>query len=319
MPLSLQGNDFAPSRRVASGMLFPSRVHQKEAAMNIVKRFAGIVLAGAALAASAAAIELHPDTLRAWDTYLHRADSRLQSRLDAHHTYLWADEEPGRAARLRAGEILVTPMAGRAIRGVPDGLIHDWLGAVFIPNATISGLLAVVHDYDRYKDFYKPTVADSKILACTDTEQQFSMTWQRHVLFVNAAMQGQYEAHDHMVDAHRGYSIAGTTEVREIKAYGLPGQAFLPPGQGNGFIWRLHSIARFAERDGGVYLELEAIALTRDIPLSLRWVVNPVVNHLSVGSLTTTLQQTRDAVEQLASAPQHYASCAFDRRAAATH
>jgi hypothetical protein len=32
-----------------------------------------------------------------------------------------------------------------------------------------------------------------------------------------------------------------------------------------------HSIARYEERDGRVYLELQAIALTRDIPASLRW------------------------------------------------
>jgi hypothetical protein len=70
----------------------------------------------------------------------------------------------------------------------------------------------------------------------------------------------------------------------------------LPPGTGNGFIWRIRSVARYEERDGGVYLELEAMALTRDIPASLAWMANPIVNHLSINSLTTTLRQTRDAV-----------------------
>jgi len=45
-----------------------------------------------------------------------------------------------------------------------------------------------------------------------------------------------------------------------------------------------------------VYLELEAMALTRDIPASLAWVIAPAVSHLSINSLTTTLRQTRDAV-----------------------
>ena len=61
----------------------------------------------------------------------------------------------------------------------------------------------------------------------------------------------------------------------------------------SGFIWRLHSIARYEERDGGVYLELEAIALTRDLPPSLQWLVGPVVNRLSINSLATTLHPTR--------------------------
>src|SRR5579862_8682126 len=85
-------------------------------------------------------------------------------------------------------------------------------------------------------------------------------------------------------------------EVREIQGYRHSDERLLPPDTGNGFIWRIRSMARWEERDGGVYLELEAIALTRDIPSSLAWLVNPVVNHLSINSLRTTLRQTRDAV-----------------------
>jgi hypothetical protein len=46
-----------------------------------------------------------------------------------------------------------------------------------------------------------------------------------------------------------------------------------------------------------VYLEIEAIALTRDIPLSVFWLVNPAVHRLSMSSLTVTLRQTRQAVD----------------------
>ena len=81
-----------------------------------------------------------------------------------------------------------------------------------------------------------------------------------------------------------------------MESFGRPGEHLLPPDTGAGFIWRIYSIARYEERDGGVYLEIEALALTRDVPSSLRWLVNPVVKHLSVNSLTTTLEQTRDAV-----------------------
>jgi hypothetical protein len=63
-------------------------------------------------------------------------------------------------------------------------------------------------------------------------------------------------------------------------------------------IWRIYGSARYEQRDGGVYLEIEGIALSRDIPTSMRWLLNPVVNHLSVNSLTTTLWQTREAVDR---------------------
>jgi protein-S-isoprenylcysteine O-methyltransferase Ste14 len=218
--------------------------------------------------------------------------------------FLWLDESPERVARVRRGEVVVMPVVGHGSEGVPNGLVHDWIGAVFIPDATIDGLLAVVHDYDRYKHVYRPVVTSSRTLSCSDAGQQFEMVWQRKVVFVSAAMHGRYQAHDTTIDAHHGYSVAETVEVREIANYGHPGEHLLPPDTGNGFMWRIRSLARFEERDGGVYLELEAIALTRDIPTSLAWMVNPMVNHLSIHSLTATLRQTRDAVISLRGNPE---------------
>jgi hypothetical protein len=58
----------------------------------------------------------------------------------------------------------------------------------------------------------------------------------------------------------------------------------------------MQSIVRFEQRDGGVYLEIEAMTLSRDIPASLQWLVAPVVKRLSVTSLVTTLEKTRKAV-----------------------
>ncbi len=276
-------------------------------AMSSLKILVGLGLMTAGFPRLVSAIELQPDTLKAWNDYITKADSSL--RLDDRRPFLWIDRSPERSARLHRGEILVTPIVGHGTKSVPNGLIHDWIGATFIPNATLEELFAVVHDYARYKEFYKPVVADSKVLACTNTDQRFSMVWQHRVLFIDTAIEGEYEAHDTSLDGRRGYNIANTTQVREFEAYGQSSERLLPPGEGNGFIWRLHSIARYEERDGGVYLELQAIALTRDVPISLRWLVNPVVNHLSINSLTTTLRQTRDAVNATARLPERLASC----------
>jgi hypothetical protein len=242
------------------------------------------------------AIELKSATLDAWHGYLNAAGVRMQARLDHQQQFLWVDNTPGLAARVRGGEIVVAPLVGHGTQEVPDGLIHDWIGAAFIPNATIETLQEVVHDYDRYQEIYRPVVTDSRTIASNQDGQQFSMIWHRKVLFVNIALQGEYVARDFTLGPHRGYSIIDASQVQEIEDYGRSSEHVLPPDTGSGFIWRLHSIARYEERDGGVYLEIEALALTRNIPASLRWLVTPVVNHLSVNSLTTTLRQTRQAV-----------------------
>src|SRR5271157_5981933 len=50
--------------------------------------------------------ELKDETLKAWDAYIQTANSQMGDRLHGH--FLWVDEEPDRAARVRAGEILVS-------------------------------------------------------------------------------------------------------------------------------------------------------------------------------------------------------------------
>lgn len=217
---------------------------------------------------------------------------------------------------VRRGEVVIAPVVGHGTEGVPNGLVHHWIGVVFIPGATIEGLLGVVHDHDSYQRVYRPVVTSSRTLACSETSQEFQMVWQRKILFVRAATQGRYRARDVMLDGSRGYSTADTVEVREIADPGHAGQDLLPPDTGNGFLWRIRSLARFEKRDGGVYLELEAIALTRDVPASLAWMVNPVVNRLSVGSLTTTLRQTRDTVLSTSENPPTFASCGKPARVA---
>jgi hypothetical protein len=245
------------------------------------------------------AAELQIATVDAWQEYLQGAGASMQARLGGERPFLWLDETPDRAHRVRRGEVIVAPREEHGTQAVPGGLIHDWIGAIFIPNASIESLLRVVRDYDRYKEIYKPVVADSRSLNSGATDQEFSMVWQRHVLFVNATMQGHYRAHVVIVGAHRGYTVVSTTKLQEIEGYGQRGEHLLPPDIGGGFLWSIHSISRYEERDGGLYLEVEAIALSRDIPASLRWLVNPVVNRLSVNSLATTLAQTREAVGTL--------------------
>jgi len=282
--------------------------------MKTSQTFIAAIVVTACAAAMARAAELQPATLAAWAAYVKEADSRMEERVAGRRPFLWMDESPDRAARVRRGEVVIAPVVGHGSHGVPNGLLHSWIGTVFIPGATIAELSAVVHDYDDYWRIYRPVVASSRTLACTDTRQEFQMVWQRKILFVSAAMRGRYQAHDVRLDARRGYSVAEAVEVREIDGYGHVGERLLPPDTGNGFIWRIRSMARFEERDGGLYLELEALALTRDIPASLAWMVKPVVNHLSVDSLTATLVQTRDAVVSSQRSLDTLASCPIPAR-----
>ena len=274
-----------------------------------MKLLAGLGLMPGLIPGLLGAAELQADTLKAWDTYIQRADARMGARLGSTQAFLWTDESDKRRRDVRRGEIAVAPVDHGAII-VPSGLIHDWVGATFIPNSTIERVDGVLRDYDRFKDFYKPVVADSRFLGCNQKNPEFSMTFHRHVLFVNAAIEGRCQAQHFPVNARRAYSIADMKHLQEIEEYGHPGERALPVDTGHGFVWRLHDITRYEQRDGGVYLEVEAIALTRDIPSSLRWLVAPVVKHLSFESLETMLRQTRDAIASAPPAVEAVGRCA---------
>jgi hypothetical protein len=84
----------------------------------------------------------------------------------------------------------------------------------------------------------------------------------------------------------------------------ISGQHLLLPDNGSHFMWRIHTISKYEQRDGGVDVEVEAIALSRDVPSSLGSMVNPVVHRLSIGSLITTLRQTRRAVNMRFETPE---------------
>jgi hypothetical protein len=91
-------------------------------------------------------------------------------------------------------------------------------------------------------------------------------------------------------------SITTAVRVQEVEEYGQAGERKLPLDEGSGYIWRLHTITRFDEADGGAYVEVEAMALSRDIPSAVRWVVDPIVRRISKGAMVTSLRQTQGAV-----------------------
>ena len=237
-------------------------------------------------------VELKEQTQRTWDAYLQAANPQMGSKT----LFLWADQMPERLQRVRHGEILVSSVGQQNPKPVPSGLIHDWIGAAFISDAMIEDVLSAVRDYSNYKVYYKPTVVDSRLLGNDGPCEKYSMRVVNKEVVSQTALDMEYETCYFKTDERRWYSITNTTRVQEIRNFGQANEQELPPNQGSGYIWGLYSIARFEQRDGGTYVEVEAIALSRDIPIAVRWLVDPIVRRLSRNSMLISLQQTKEAV-----------------------
>ena len=246
---------------------------------------------------SLAGATLTEETKAAWDAYLKAANAAMQARLQPGAHFLWLDDEPGRAEGIRTKGPYIAPAGPHIPKKVQSGLIHDWLGAGFVPNAKIDDIVRVVRDYDRYKEIYQPGVIDSISHGTDGVKDLFSMRLVNKSVVAKTALDTDCEASYFRVDDRHWYGVSNTTHIQEVDKFGTPGQRTLREDQGTGLIWRLSSITRLEERDGGVYAELEAIALSRDIPAAFRLFVTPIVRRVSRDSLATSLHQTKVAID----------------------
>jgi hypothetical protein len=174
---------------------------------------------------------------------------------------------------------------------VKGGLVHDWIGATFIP-ATLSQAIGLVQNYDNHKSVYRPEVIDSKLRSRDgDNFRVYLRLVKKKVITV--VLNTEHDVTYFPIDATRVHSRSYSTRIAEVEDPGESGEREVPPGKGHGFLWRLNSYWRFLERDGGVYIECEAISLSRGMPAGLGFVLRPIIRELPRESLASTLDRTR--------------------------
>lgn len=262
-----------------------------------------ILLGAAALCHSASAAELKQKTTTAFDRYVAATEARFTNELLPGGAFFYIDSMNADAKRqaydqLKKGEILVEKLETRgASSDVPDGIVHHWVGLVFIPGVTLAQTLPVVKDYDRRAELYKPDVTKSRTLAHNGDD--FTMFLRLHQKrFTTVDFNTTYNVHWGSVDQTRVYSNSISTRIAEVKDPAKPDGEELPVGTGHGYLWRLNTYWRFEEKDGGVYLQCEALSLTRDIPTGLGWLLKPLVTAIPRQSLNRALGQTRNVIQQ---------------------
>ena len=254
----------------------------------------------------ASAADLKQKTTDAFDKYVAVTEARMASELKPGGKFLYADHpapvpsEEMRDAynRLKRGEILVerqeTKLDGKDVE-VPDGMVHHWVGLVFIPGATLAQTLAVVQDYDHRAELYKPEVIAAHVISHHgDDYKIFLRLYQKR--FTTVAFNTEYAIHWGRVDEKKLYSNSLSTRVAEVKDSSQPDGEEIPVGHGRGYLWRLNTYWRFEEKDGGVYMQCEAVSLTRDIPFGLGWLIKPLVTKIPKQSLDRALGRTREVV-----------------------
>jgi hypothetical protein len=227
----------------------------------------------------------------------------MQRELAPGGAFLWVDSlpEPRRSevyARLQRGEVIPERLQTADPSGhssTPGALIHHWVGIVFIPGATLAQVLAVVQDYDRHAEYYKPDVAQSRKVAQNGDDYKVHYRLRKKKI-ITIILDADYDVHRHFIDSTRAYSNSYSTRIAQVENAGQPDEHELPLGKDGGYLWRLNSFWRYFDSGHGVYVQCEAISLTRDIPAALNWLVGSFIESVPKESLEFTLQSTRSAV-----------------------
>jgi hypothetical protein len=247
--------------------------------------------------------ELRSPTIEAFDRYTRIAESNIEAEVTAPDRFLHvfhgdAAERTKTDRALRRGEIAIERLKatdhGRRI-DVPEGLIHHWIGSIYVPDVTLRSAVAVLQDFDQHAELFRPNIARSKILEHDGDRFRLALRFNmKKIISVTVDTESLAEFTPRGPD--RETSAIRSVRVNEVENAGTPEERQKAAGRGGGYMWRMNTYWRFLERDGGTYVECEALTLSRNIPSGLGWLIGPVVSSIPREMLTSALQATRKSL-----------------------
>jgi hypothetical protein len=274
------------------------------APVPVSSRLVVLIAFALALAGTTPAVaDLQQKTVDAFDRYVRLSESRMDVDEQTDQGFLYIDrlapQQRAAADREARGAVpfmarLETRDGGRRI-DAPEGLIHNWVGVIFMPGVTVDQAVALMQAYDRHADVFAPMIVRSKQLAHDGDRFRFYLRFYvKKVIAVTTDT--EHEAVFGRPAPNRAFSRLHSTRVVEVENAGTPTERAKPVGGGRGFLWRLNTYWRFAARDGGTWVQCESITLTRSIPTGLGWLIGRFVTEIPKESLTFTLSTARKAL-----------------------
>jgi hypothetical protein len=260
-----------------------------------------IALAGTA----ARAADPKPETLAAFHRYVVAAEAQGNDPVGPDE-FLFIDRLPhadrrGAYEQLRSGEVHIEEMDTEEDHHpipIPGGLVHHWAGIIFIPRGTLAGVNAVLHDYDHQADIYKSDVRQSRLIERNGEHSKvFEQFYSKSI--VTVVLNVYFDVAEKALGNTRAESVSRSTRIAEVADFGTPTEHERTDGKDHGYMWRLNSYWRLEEKDGGVYVQIESISLSRTVPVLLAWIVNPLTKSIPRDVLSRTLTNTRKAVQML--------------------
>ena len=245
---------------------------------------------------SAAQAKPTPAATASFKAYIKTVESRIEQQHQSADGFLAPFDE----GRLRNGEQIIERLAPASQEEFPGAMLHHWRGTAFAPGAKAADFDRVMRNFRAYPQYYAPQVVQARILSQQGDYYQVTMRVKQHHV-ITVVMDTEYDVdfgHSVAPRLMSGYSISRSTRISEIESAGTPKEHALEPAEDHGFLWRLNTYWSYEERDGGLYVQIESVSLTRSIPSGLGWVIGPFVESVPRESLAFTLRSTCNALKK---------------------
>ena len=267
------------------------------ASLRLVFVVCGLLLVpGAALPALG---EPTPAAVSAFNSYTRVVEGRLAQQHGSQDHFLASTgtDREREESRLRRGEFVADRLTPSTRSEFSGALLHHWRGTAFAPGAKAADFERLMRDLNGYPRHFSPQVIQARVITDGGDRMEASMrVRQRHVITV--VMDTAYDIEFGRLDARHGYSTSRSTRIGEVEAPGTNVERTLGADEEHGFLWRLNTYWSYEERDGGLYLQIEAVSLTRSIPHGLGWAVRPYIESIPRESLEFTLRSACNALRR---------------------
>jgi hypothetical protein len=233
-----------------------------------------------------------------FDSYVRGLEARLAQQHRSSDAFLAPMNPVAQSEmRLRMGELIVEKLTPSTGLDLPGAMLHHWRGTAFVAGAKAADFERLMRDFNAYPRNFAPQVMQAKVLSQQgDRFEATIRVRQKHVITV--VMDTAYDIVFGRLDARHGYSNSRSTRIAEIEGAGTSAERALSQSQEHGFLWRLNNYWSYEERDGGLYMQIESVSLTRSIPTGLGWVIGPFVESVPRESLEFTLRSVCNALRR---------------------
>ncbi len=233
--------------------------------------------------------KLKPQTVSQFQQYAKQVEATLNARWNGKATFLQINDDPVAHRKVMNGELWVRAELQPTPRSISNGLIHDWYGAVFIPNTTLARVLSVLQDFDHHSAIY-PQVTRSRLIKRDGNDITGYWRIEQKGQMLPAVFDVTQTAHYQELAPNKWICISHADDIQAVE-----NSRTLPPGEGIGLMWKLYSYWTLEQSGSGVIAECRTVSLSRGVPSTVAWMIRPFMNTIPRESMDSTLRNTRKA------------------------